>query len=162
MEKLKPKIDLDEAATALFEMLWEQDPTWQDRDQSCADEQGLSPGQRMLKYVAIVLDQGLHLNLLEGYSFVEPGISKPGEYMVPMHGECPQCHKEFGRKFPGQVCCSNECGEAYFPKPSQKGPDYGPAFENFESRPALVEVPPSDAELNARHQSSIPASGGIR
>lgn len=122
------QIELDQQAQRFFDLLFEIDPTWRERDEACAAEWELSAAQRLLKYAAIVLDQQLHLNLLNGYDFLEPE-SRNGKMVAPMSAECPQCHHEFKRAFPGQVCCSNECGDKYFPAPTRKTYELPPDFQ---------------------------------
>lgn len=122
---------LDEAAMRFFTILYARDPTWQQRDIACEEEWGLSPAMRVLKYLAIVLDQQLHLNLMYGYDDVSLPQAAPTVAADPLQGICPQCHQTFVRKIAGQVCCSNECGAKHFPRPEPKRNDYDDAFNRF-------------------------------
>lgn len=124
---------LDAAAMRFFTLIYSIDPTWEQRDKACSEEWGLSPAQRLLKYVGIVLDQQLHLNLLHGYEQLDlPNYqAAPSVAVDPLQGICPECKKTFVRKIAGQVCCSNECGAKHFPRPEPKRNDYDDAFNRF-------------------------------
>lgn len=124
---------LDAAAMRFFTLIYSIDPTWEERDKACSEEWGLSPAQRLLKYIGIVLDQQLHLNLLHGYEQLDlPNYqAAPTVASDPLQGICPECKKTFQRKIAGQVCCSNECGAKHFPRPEPKRNDYDDAFNRF-------------------------------
>ncbi len=161
-EPRAPEGSLDAIAQKFLEVLYGIDPTWEERDRACAAEWALGPAQRLLKYAGIVLDQQLHLNMLQGYEFLEPGVTatpdKPAQLVTPMTAECPQCHKPFDRKVPGQVTCSNECGETYFPKPARKQPEFEDAFNKFLESQINQDKPPVDPIRNV----GIPVSGVLR
>lgn len=157
-----PPGSFDAAAQQILNLIYEIDPTWQERDEMCASEWGLTPAQRVVKYVGMVLDQGLHLNLLQGYEFLEPGTAPNPQnptQISAMMGTCPQCQKEFKRQVPGQICCSNECGWKYFPKPEPKKPEFDDAFNAWIEQQAMRPQPPADPIHSDR---GIPASGVLR
>jgi hypothetical protein len=150
----------DECAQFLLDQIYQIDPSWKERDEACATEHGLSPAQRILKYVALVLDQGLHLNLLAGYDFIEPGALADPEHplVVTMKGKCPECGAPFDRKWPGQICCSNECGAKHFPPVQYKTPAYDESFEK-----ALEEqVSQQMTDVAGRPTPALPMPGSLR
>lgn len=158
-----PAGSLDAIALKLLEILFAQEPAWEERDRDLAQEWGLSPAERVLKCCALVYDQQLHMNMVHGYEFLEAGAKSVGQpetsLMARMEAECPQCHKTFTRKVPGQICCSNECGDAYFPKPERKEPVFDDNFERFiESQNNPNRVPPVDPIRGP----GMPVSGVVR
>lgn len=161
----QPEGSLDAIAQRFLNVLYGIDPTWEERDRACAAEWALSPAQRLLKYAGMVLDQQLHLNMLQGYEFLEPGAQprgtpqQPEQLVTPMRAECPQCHNQFDRKIPGQITCSNECGDLYFPKPKRKEPEFDDEFSRFiESQRSHPEPQPDDV----RNDRAIPTAGVLR
>lgn len=159
-----PEGSLDAAAQRLLDVLYTISPDWQERDAMLRDEWALSPAQRMLKYAGLVLEQQLHLNVLQGYEFIEPTAQpsgapqQPEQLVSPMRAECPQCHQEFDRKIPGQVTCSNECGDLHFPKPTRKGTEFADEFNRFIESQLNNKTPASD-DVRA---VAVPVDGVLR
>lgn len=154
---------LDAMAQRLLNVVYSIDPAWEQRDSEVANEWGLSPAQRVIRYCMLIFDQQLHQNVVHGYDFAEIGVIPAGNnemnLAARMEAECPQCHKTFTRKVPGQICCSNECGDAYFPKPERKEPVFDDNFEHFiESQNNPNRVPPVDPIRGP----GMPVSGLVR
>jgi hypothetical protein len=159
VEPPAPKGSLDAAAQTLLDALYKVDPTWEERDRACAAETMLTPAQRLLKYVGLVLDRQLQMDGLSGYDFLEPGAQPSGQLVSSTRAECPQCHKDFERKVPGQICCSNECGDLYHPKPKPKVPEFQDEFNRFIESQATQATAPVDP---IRNDVGIPAPGVLR
>lgn len=162
-----PQMSMDAMAQRFLDQLFAIDPSWKQRDEACAVEEGLSPAQRVLKYIALVLDQGLHLNALAGYDFVEPGAAaNPDRPLIQgMKGICPVGDHPFDRKYPGQVCCREEHAREHFPPTVAKTPQYDDSFEK-----ALAEQNAAEADRMAgmvnqpsgRGGAALPTSPSIR
>lgn len=159
-EKPEPKEkDYELYAQELLELLFSQAPETKELDEMCATEFGLTASQRVLKYIGITLIGGHHLNVLAGYEFLNTGAAKDAS---PYVGVCPQCSNVFNRKYPGQRCCSNECGEKYFPKVEPKVPEYGDMFEKaLEEQAAAILQAEIVPELEPR-PAALPTSPAIR
>jgi|SRR5581483_93291 hypothetical protein len=152
--------DLDAAAKKLLEHIYAAEPAWRERDEACAAEHGMGPGQRVLKYIAIILDNGLQLQLINGYDVGQPGEKTAADPLAVMHGRCPVPHADgrpqiFRRAYPGQVCCSNDCASKHFPPTAPKqATEYPEGF--FKTAEEWFE------ELNGQEppQAPQPTTGG--
>lgn len=161
IQRTPPEGSIDAIAQRLLDLVYTVDPTFQERDLMCAQEWGLTPAQRAVKYIGIVLDRQMHMEILAGYDFLEPGNVATSPAVTTGNaniGKCPQCEKEFERKVPGQICCSNECGEKYFPKPQRKEPEFTQQFNEFIESQLAHPNPENDSVRNI----GIPAPGVLR
>lgn len=153
---------LDAMAQRILDVVYSIDPAWEQRDSEVANEWGLSPAQRVIRYCMLIFDQQLHQNVVHGYDFAEigaiPAVNAEMNLAARMEAECPQCHKTFTRKVPGQICCSNECGDAYFPKPERKEPVFDDNFERFIESQNNPNRPPVDPVRSP----GMPVSGLVR
>jgi hypothetical protein len=130
--------DLNDCAQAILDVLYPYDPVFKERDMMLSAEQGLSASQRVLRYCAVTLEQNRHLDALSGYDFIQ-GKPRVQDFEINHLGEATCAYekcdkgengarKTFRPQYPGQACCSNECGNAHFPPAKRQEFPYPPDF----------------------------------
>lgn len=99
-------VSIDSCAEILIDHICSLDPTWRTRIQVMQAERGFTPLQALCTCVAYVLEQGLHMSVIQ-HEALQPSPWRRGEKM-----ECPTCHVIYSPRYPNQPYCSNPCAEA--------------------------------------------------
>lgn len=102
--RVEPSEDeIEVAAQLLLDFIAKRDPTWGDRIRIGREEKAWSARQFAFAMIGWMLDRAYHLEA-PSHPALEPGSHRYGEH------ECPECHKKFIAKIPGQKFDTNECG----------------------------------------------------